>query len=80
MYMNRILTAALLGGVLLIGGGVPAQARDRDDRCEQRIRKDEVNLNKAVRKHGERSRQAEKRRQELERDRATCRLDNRDRR
>ena len=53
-------------------GVLPAQARDRDDWCAQRIRKAEAQLDNAVRKHGRNSRQAEKRRQELDRVRDQC--------
>jgi len=68
-WFRRIVQAALLGALLL--GVVPAQA-DRNDRCGQRIRKAEANLDVAVRRHGRNSRQAEKRRQELERVREQC--------
>ncbi|MFI5112351.1 MAG: hypothetical protein ACHP9S_05985 [Terriglobales bacterium] len=68
-WFRRIGQAALLGALLL--GVVPAQA-DRDDKCRQRIRKAEAQLDSAVRKHGRNSRQAEKRRQELDRVRDQC--------
>ena len=69
-WFRRIGLAALLGALLL--GVVPAQARDRDDRCAQRIRKAESQFDNAVRKHGRHSRQAEKRRQELDHVRDQC--------
>jgi hypothetical protein len=69
-WFRRIGQAALLGALLL--GVVPAQARDRDDKCAQRIRKAEAQLDNAVRRHGRNSRQAEKRRRELERVRDQC--------
>jgi hypothetical protein len=68
-WFRRIGQAALLGALLL--GVVPAQA-DRYDNCRQRIRKAEINLDNAVRRHGRNSRQAEKRRMELERVREQC--------
>jgi hypothetical protein len=68
-WFRRIGQAALLGTLLL--GVIPAQA-DRDDRCRQRIRKAEAQLDSAVRKHGRNSRQAEKRRRELDRVRDQC--------
>lgn len=66
------LLAAALGGFLLLGVAAPAQARDRDDKCVQRIHKAEERLKKEVRRHGEHSRQAEKRRHELEDAREKC--------
>ncbi len=70
--VRKLLIAAALSGFLLVGGVTPSQARDR---CEQRVRKAESNLRKAVRRHGMRSRQAERRRYELERVRRECRFD-----
>jgi hypothetical protein len=59
-----------------LGGVVPAQALDRDDRrCEQQIRNAERKLHDAERKHGEHSRQAENRRRDLENVRARCHRD-----
>ncbi len=68
---RRTLMAAILG-LSLIGGVLPSQARDRDDKCEQRVRKAELNLHKAVRRHGEHSRQAEQRRRQLQEARERC--------
>lgn len=65
--------AMLLTVFLALGSMVPAQARDRDDKCEQRIHKAEENLRKAERKHGANSRQAQRRRHELEEARERCR-------
>jgi len=57
-------------GVLLLAGGV---ARTRScNNCEQRIHRAEGNLRNAIRRHGEHSRQAERRRQELEKARRSC--------
>lgn len=67
--------AAALGGFLLLGSVAPAQARDRDDKCAQRIHKAEEKLEKEIRRHGEHSRQAGKRRRELENARRGCRGD-----
>jgi hypothetical protein len=71
--LRRTGTAVLLTLFLLMGSLVPAQARDRDDKCEQRVRKAEVSLQKAERKHGANSRQAQNRRRELEEARERCR-------
>jgi hypothetical protein len=72
MSIKRVLSAAAVGAVLLFGAGVPAQARENHERCENKVRKAEQNLRNAERKHGDHSRQAEKRRRELEHARA-CR-------
>lgn len=77
IFRKTTLISLVLSGCLL-GGVVPLQADQRRD-CEKRIRKAEQNLNKEVRKHGEHSRQAEKRRHELERTRENCRGFDRDR-
>ena len=67
---------------LFLGGAVPTQALDRDHdndrKCEQRIRNAENKLQQAVRKHGERSRQAEQRRHELQEARQRCHRGDRD--
>ena len=47
---------------------VPAAAAN----CHRRIERAEENLRRAIRKHGERSRQAEERRRQLEDIRARC--------
>lgn len=69
-----IATALLLG--IMFSTGAPARAldrdHDRDRKCEQNIRKAEAKLQEAIRKHGERSRQAEKRRHDLEEARERC--------
>lgn len=72
-WFRNAAVAVVLGGSLLAVGAAPAQAADR---CEQRVRKAEENLNKAIRKHGDRSRQAQDKRRDLERERAGCRRDN----
>jgi hypothetical protein len=54
---------------LLSMGSVSAVAADR---CERRVRKAEMQLQQAVQRHGEHSRQAQKKRRNLEQIRATC--------
>lgn len=66
------LITMLLTFGLLLGVCKPAQAVDRDDRCERQVRKAEVNLQNAIRRHGEHSRQAESRRHQLEEARERC--------
>lgn len=69
----KALIAAIVVSVFL-AGAVPARAldRDHDEKCEKRIHKAEEQLSKAIRKHGEHSRQAEQRRHELEEARERC--------
>jgi hypothetical protein len=67
--------AVLLGASLAVAGSVIMQAQvppNRHYRCERRIRRAEVNLQRAIARHGEHSRQAERRRRELEEVRARC--------
>ena len=61
---KSILYVPALGVLLLAGGVGHTQASDNDRQCNQRIHKAEENLRKAVDRHGEQSRQAEKRRHE----------------
>ena len=56
---------------LLVLGSVGASAQNR---CEKRIRNAELSLRQAVQRHGEHSRQAEKKRHHLEQVRASCHL------
>jgi F0F1-type ATP synthase epsilon subunit len=79
MSVKTILTASVMAGALFAGAAVPATAVDRRERCEQKVRKAEDNLQKAVRRHGEHSRQAEQKRDALERARANCRDGDHDR-
>ena len=64
-----LLSASLMGGAVIVHAQAPA---DRRYRCERRIRRAEANLQRAIVRHGERSRQAERRRQELAEVRARC--------
>jgi hypothetical protein len=64
--------AVLLGASMLLGGSVIVQAQGRPYHCERRIRQAEINLQRAIERHGEHSRQAEKRRRELAEIRARC--------
>ena len=65
------LISLVLSGCLL-GSALPLMADRRSD-CDRRIHRAEENLNKEVRRHGEQSRQAEKRRHELNAAREQCR-------
>ena len=66
----RKWSAIALGAVLLFSTAGVVQANA--ERCDERIHKAERNLANADRKHGEHSRQAEKRRRELEDARVHC--------
>ncbi len=61
---------------MFLAGTVPGRAldrdHDRDDKCERRIHQAELKLERAIRKHGLHSIQAERRRDELEKVRARC--------
>ena len=76
LKITRTLIAAFVVA-LFLAGAVPTQAMDRghdwERKCEQRIRNAESKLQQAIRKHGERSRQAQNRRRELEEARERCR-------
>jgi len=69
---KNILFVAALGVSLLTSGVTLTQAADHDRDCRKRIHNAEENLRKAIDRHGERSRQAEKRRHELEEARRGC--------
>lgn len=71
----RILAVALLTIVGLVGTSLPARADDRDERrarCERRIRAAQDRLHDAIQRHGENSRQAHKRHEQLEQERHNC--------
>jgi len=69
----RILCVALLTIVGLVGSSLPTRADDdRRERCERRIHQAEDRLRDAVQRHGEDSRQAHKRREQLEQVRRDC--------
>jgi hypothetical protein len=64
--------AIILAGFFMVSTATMVEARDRDDKCEQRVHKTERNVERAVQKHGEHSRQAEKQRHEMEEAREKC--------
>jgi hypothetical protein len=71
-FRKTILTMTL-GGCLLAGTFATAQTPYRNSKCTHRIRNAEVSLQKAIRRHGANSRQAEERRRQLDGIRAHCR-------
>jgi hypothetical protein len=69
----RILCVALLTIVGLVGSTLPVRADDdRHERCERRIHQAEDKLRDAIQRHGEGSKQAHKRREQLEQVRRNC--------
>ncbi|MGC2194895.1 MAG: hypothetical protein WA628_09470 [Terriglobales bacterium] len=70
---GRTILGAVLGASLLATAAIPAHA-DQDDKCRRDIHKAEQNLEKAIRKHGEHSRQAEERRRQFEELRERCHM------
>jgi hypothetical protein len=67
----KILCVALLSIAGLVASSVPARA-DRDNGCEKRIHQAEQNLHNAIQRHGENSKQAHKRREQLEEAQRRC--------
>jgi hypothetical protein len=65
----RLFCIAVLTITGLVGSSLPARA---DDKCEKRIHQAEEKLRDAVRRHGEDSKEARKRREELEEARRRC--------
>ena len=69
---KNILLVAASGVLLLVGGVARTQAGDSDRQCQQRVHRSEEKLRKEIDRHGEHSRQAERRRHELEEARRSC--------
>ncbi len=67
------LLSAALGGILLFGGAAATQARDRDDKCFERMRREEQKLDRDINRHGFNSRQAQHDREKLREARDRCR-------
>jgi len=84
MSFKNAAVSTALSLCLLAAVATPAHADrdDRNDRCRRDVQKAEERLQKAVRKHGEHSRQAEDRRHQLEETRERCHMrgDDRDHR
>ena len=68
----RILCIALLTIVGLVGSSLPVRADDRREACEKRIHQAEDKLRDAIQRHGEDSKQARKRREQLEQAKRDC--------
>lgn len=81
MSWKRTLTTGILGSAVLfstlaISSGT-ALARDND--CREKAQRQEQKLDQAIRRHGERSRQADNERTKLRQIRERCRDNDRDR-
>lgn len=70
-FLKRSIPAAAVMFTLFIGVAMPLRADERAE-CQKRIEKTEAKLEKAVHKHGERSRQAENQRRALNEERERC--------
>ena len=68
----RIVCVALLTIVGLVGSSLTVRADDRREACERRIHQAEDKLRDAIQRHGEDSKQARKRREQLENVRRSC--------
>ncbi len=81
MNWRTALRATALGGTMLLGVSLlpsaTAQARDRNDRCYERISKQERKLRRDIERHGYNSRQARNDRHELNELRQGCRVQGR---
>lgn len=76
MSWGRNLMKVVLGSALLVGAiplaSQPVQARERNS-CSARLRTQERDLNRAIRRYGYHSRQAQRERNELRRVERHCR-------
>lgn len=63
--------AAVLGALVMLGGAGAAQAESRES-CYRRIRNEQRDLDRAIQRHGYRSRQAAKERRDLARAQERC--------
>ena len=70
MTLKGTILTGVFGAMFLFAGVGTAQAHDNN--CSDRIRKEEIKLQREVRKHGSFSRQAQNRREKLLRLRQQC--------
>lgn len=67
---RTVVATLILAG--FFGAIIPTAQAFAEDKCERRIHEAEAKLQDAIAKHGEHSRQAEKRRHDLEETRRHC--------
>ena len=71
--MSRIAKTFCVAMLMIVGlAGASLPARADNDRCERKIHQAEAKLREAIERHGEGSRQAHKRREQLEEVRRHC--------
>lgn len=70
--LGKSAAAAIAIAAVLALGAVPRAQADDHAKCQQRIEKAEHRLDDAIRKHGERSGQANDRRRDLDAERDRC--------
>jgi hypothetical protein len=70
--VKALLASTALGAFLSLFAAAPAYAKDDREKCRQKIEKTESKLDDAVRKHGERSHQADDQRRTLNNEREKC--------
>ena len=71
-FLGKALALMTLSAALL--WGTVAWSQPRASNCDQRIRNAEHRLHQAIRRYGAHSRQAQKRRERLERVRSRCHM------
>lgn len=71
--IRRMTPVAIVLGGLLLGAPAPVRADDAHKECKEEIHKAEKELDKAIKKHGYDSREADFRRHELDEVRDHCR-------
>jgi hypothetical protein len=70
--LKGLIVAGLIAGMLVMVPSVEAQRRPNNNKCAQRIRQAEYNLQRAIQRNGQRSKQAAQRRRQLETARERC--------
>jgi hypothetical protein len=70
--MTRMIRILCLASLMIAGLGASSLPARADEKCERRIHQAEDKLRDAVQRHGEDSKQARKRREELEEAKRQC--------
>jgi hypothetical protein len=73
MFTKARLLGIALGAFFLLGSAGAAHAADWDRGCDRKIAHEQRELDRAIERHGYRSRQADHERRELDRLYARCR-------